>query len=371
MASNEWSGVISTTAPKYLKDASDLTIRDRLLLSLMQKRGRITYGNSSYELNWQVERAQPPVESYADGGTLNFTRHDLYTRLTLDWRGYWATDMMTEKEKEMNKGVSALINRYSRIIPTLLKSIKHTFGVELYVDGYASGNENRLCGLDSFCGAGTTVVGDIIAKPDDDYAGKATDVGDAGGVWSTDLTTSPNASIATDWPYGTGSSEYDYLSPKLVNWSSTSWGTSSNAWEDNAERAIRETINWLTLTTGEEGKPDLVLMSGAMYTSFLNLMSGRMRVVIPHKESQDLGFDAINFDGVAIHQEYGIAANTAYALNLDEMELACLFDGDQLFKTNGPDYDPRTLAWLFSVGFFGNMKFSPKHFAKLKNYAAS
>jgi hypothetical protein len=58
-----------------------------------------------------------------------------------------------------------------------------------------------------------------------------------------------------------------------------------------------------------------------------------------------------------------------------QMELCILnsVDGmeqqDQLFQSMGPDWDPHSLAWLFVLIFFGNMKFSPKYFAKGLNYA--
>ena len=373
---NEWSGVITDNAPRYLKGVTDLTIRDRLLLSMLRKRGRITYGHSSHTLHWNVQRMQNPVETYNDGATINYSRQDQDTRLELDVRGYRVSDMMTAKEQVMNQGATAIINRYKEKIPRMVQSMRDRFGTELYVDGYSAGNENALCGLNSFTGTGTTVAADLIAEPSDTYAGQSTSLGDAGGSWSTDLVTKPNAAVATDWPYGTGSSEYDYFSPKLVNWSSTNWGTSSTAWEDNAERVLRETISWLTLTVGKEGTPDLFLMSGEMYTALLNSISAKQRIIIPHKESQDLGFEAVNFDGVALHREYGIAPRTFYGLNLDQLEF-CIWssiDGatqqDQLFQSMGPTWDPHSASWLFLLMFFGNLKFvSPKYFAKGYSYA--
>jgi hypothetical protein len=36
----------------------------------------------------------------------------------------------------------------------------------------------------------------------------------------------------------------------------------------------------------------------------------------------------------------------------------------------GPDKDPRSLwSYLWGVGFYGNVKYQPKHVAKLFNYA--
>jgi len=370
MATPVWAGVVNTTAPRYLKGASDQTIRTRLFLALLKKHGGITFNETGRDLNWQVEALQPPVSGFSDGAQLDFTRHNKYRQLNIDWRGYTTTDMMTEMETLMNRGDQQLIDRYASILPGLTKSITDKFGTQVYLDGYASGNELLLCGLDSFTGTGTTVVGDRIAQPSDTYAGKSTAVGNLGGTWSADLTTFPNAAIATDWPSGTGSSEYDYLSPKLMNWSSNAWGTGSVTWEDNCERAIRQLIIWLTLTGGLEGKPDVILLNGDLFYGYENKASAKFRTITPYKDMEDLGFaGSIQQEGVGIQTEFGIPVNTGYAINFDQVQLRCLTD--KLFYSKGPEWDIKVLSWLFAVGYFGNMTWNCKFQGKLKNYAAS
>jgi len=365
---NEWIGVIHTTAPKYLSGAADNTIRKRLILSLLKQKGRIRFNENSYQCNWDVEFKEQPVEAYGDGGTLNFSRHDLYRQLQIDWRGYKATDLMTEKERLMNDGALAIVRRYDKIMPKLMRSLNNKFCAELFIDGYASGNENRLHGLNSFTGTGTTIAADRVAKPSDTYGGKSTEVGNEGGTWSSDLSTSPNANIATDWPDGKGDAEYDFMSPKLVNWSSDNWGTSSDTWENNCERALRQTTIWLSIGAGAEGKPDMFLMAGNLFYDYLNKQSGKQRIVIPHKGAQDLGFqDVLNQEGVMIQTDFDVATDTAFALNVDQMELASL--DNVLFASRGPEYDIKTDSWLFMVGFFGNARYNPKYFAKINNFA--
>lgn len=372
---DEWVGVVTTTAPKYLKGAVDATFRKRLLLALLRKKGRITTGQSSHKLYWDVKYAHPPIASYGDGGTLSFQRHNLWQQLELDWRGYKGTDLMTDKERLMNSGNEALIRRYDQIVPNLTRGLEETFATELYIDGYAAGNENRLHGIESFCGADTSYdsvgadVADKIAKPLDTYGGKSTAVGALGGSWSTSLTTKPNANIATDWPSGFGSTEYDYLSPKLINTVSTAW-TGTNTWESTCERVLRQGKLWCTNVSGVDGTVGLTLLDQEMYGTFLNKQSTKQNIWVPHKESDDLGFpDAINFEGMAVMYEYGIPVNTGYMFNLDAMELMVL--GNELFRTKGPEFNIHQDGWLFSIGFFGNMKYNPKSFAKLYPYAAS
>ena len=366
----EWIGVINTTAPKFLKGAADATIRERLLLAMMKKRGRFTMNASSQTLTWDVEFAQPPVEAFADAGTLNFSRHDLYRQATLDWRGYKATDMMTRKEYGMNDGDVAIVKRYDRIFPNLNKALTDTFGAELYIDGEAAANVNRLHGTASWRGGGgTTVVADIAGEPDQtSYAGRDTRVARQG-TWSSDLGTSPNAQIATDWPDGNGDAEYDYFSPRLLNWSSTTW-TGTNTFVSTAERCIRKAIQWMTIGGGKSSRPDLMMLAPNLYFDFQNLVSADRRILTPYKEGEELGFPTLQFEGVGLAQEFDIPADDFYGFNFDQMEMLSLFD--TLFHHQGPDYDPRSDAWLFHVGFFGNMKWvSPKYFCYGTNYAAS
>ncbi len=364
---DEWIGVVNTNTLKYLKGAQDNTVRGRLLLAMLQKRKRISFGESGYGLQFGIKYTHPEVRAYGDGGLVDFERSDLFRQLNIDWRGYITADMMTSKEYHMNKGNEALIKRYSRIIPDLTTAMKEKFGTEFYIDGYASGNETRLHGAGSWAGVGTTGAADLVAQPDDSYGGFDTDLGSEGGTWSTDLSTSPNSTIATDWPEGYGDPEYDWLTPLLLNWSGTGW-TGTATWVSTGERVIRRGALWQGQRSGEGGMPTLALLAGNLYYDLLNLYSTRSNIFVPYKEAQDLGFEGvINLDGVGIYHEFGIPANEGYLFNLEKMKLRCL--GSQLFMPDGPHWDPRTQSYLFSVGFFGNIEWNPKYQAKLKDYA--
>lgn len=370
--SDEWIGIAHTTKPQYMKGASDQTIRSRLLLSLLRSKGRLEFNQSGDECKWQVEFSQPSVETYGDGGVINFANHDAFRQITVDWRGYIATDSLSQKQKEMNKGDNALINLFQTKTNRLKKSIQDKFCGELFKDGEASGRENAVHGLETFLGSGTTVAADIIAKPSDTYGTGAlsTALGNQGGAWSTSLSTYPNANAASDWPHGQGDAEYDFLSPKLVNWSSTNWGTGSQLWEDNCWRAIGQAITWLTMTGGEDGMPDICLLTSHLFQGYKNHEEAIRRINVPHKKANDLGFgSALNQDGCAIQADFDVPVNTGYMLNTSMITLSSL--KPELFWMEGPDKDPRT-AWsyLWGVGFYGNAKYNPKHVAKFKNFAS-
>ena len=362
---NEWSAVVNTTTAKYLRGAADLTIRERIVFAMMNRRKRISYNHSGTEVKQQVKFALPEVEPYA-GGAIDFEPSDKYRQLTLDWRGYKVKDTMTEKERLMNRGVPALINRYAQIMKDMRQSLEDQFGAEVFNDGGT--NTDRLDGIETFMGTGTTADGDAIAQPSDTYGGLSTTLGGVAGTWSSDLSTYPNANAETDWPSGSGDTEYDFLSPRCMNFSSSSaWGTGASTWLANCERVIRKAILWTRLGTGKTNRTELCLLADDLYYDYMNKQEAKQRIIVPYKEVQDLGFDGAKQEGVSIVTEYGITPSRGYLWNMDKCELRCMYG--QLFVPRGPERDIRTDSYLFLMGFFGNLVFQPKFFSKFLAYA--
>jgi hypothetical protein len=368
-SSNEHVAVVKATAPKYFKEASDLTFRRRLWLAMLEKYGQIEYNASSFACVWDVEYSQPEVRQYGDQGDQEFNEHDALLQLTCDVRGYTTTDRLTKKKQLMNQGATQIYDLYKKKSENLLKAIRDKFCGELYIDGNLAANANRLLGIESFMGDdGATVAADIVANPSDTYAGQSTALGANGGNWTTDLTTYPNATAATDWPWGNGDTEYDCLSPLLVNYSSTSWNTSSTDWIDNCEEVLRFAGIACASKNGDDNIPMLHMLDAKLYGDFLNFHAARNRIVLPHKESQDLGFSkTMNFEGAAVHFEFDCPANVGYGITPNNIELFSM--ENQLFIPDGPEWSIERKGWLYEVGFFGNMRFQPKFFARYAAYA--
>lgn len=365
----EWIGIVQTTTSQFLKGAENNTLRKRILLAMAKKRGRVTTGGYGKNLVWDVMFDQPPAGARSSGSQVNFTASDCYRQMELDWKEYFSTDFMSEKDTLMNSGTAAIVNRYTQIMPNMVTRLDELLNSELYVDGYAAGNELKLNGFDSFTGVGTTIAADLIAQPSDNYGGRSTVLGSEGGSWSTELSTKPNNAVATDWPEGTGSVSYDYITPKLVNWSSSSWGTSAQTWLANCEVSLRQARIWSAQTGGIEGVPELAVMTGKMYREFGDKQSSKSRIVVPHSEAEDLGFsDTLNFEGMTLAYEYGVPVNSCYGFNIMEMEYRVL--GGQFYINHGPEWSPESNGYTYKIGHYGNLKFNPKAQFKLKNYAA-
>lgn len=369
--SDEWIGVINTTKPQYMKGASDMTIRRRLFLAMLKKKGRITYNNSGYEFRWQVEFSQPTMHQHGDGSMIDFSNHQAFQQAVLPVSGYQVSDSITMKQKAMNSGEEALINLFKTKQGRIMKKLQNGLASEIYKAGGTSGHENAIYGLETCLTERTTpAAGDRIAEPSVTYAGLSTALANQGGTWSANLTTSPNATLANDWPDGQGDVEYDYFSPKLVNWSSTGWGTGSTTFEDNCWRVIGQTITWLTIQGGDDGMPEICVLAPNLFQAYKNHEEAIRRISVPAKTANDLGFsgNVLNQDGCTISADFDCPANTGYMVNTSTVEIASWMP--ELFWMRGPTEDPRSgFAALWASGFYGQCSLSPKYLAKLKNYA--
>lgn len=372
MADN-WIGHVAATRPKYMKTASDLTIRERLFFSFLKKRGRITFNHSGTDLKWPVKFSLPRVTPSAGVGLIDFTRHNPNLQLSIDWRGYQAQGSLSMKDGLMNKGDEAIIKLFDQVSDNLVQATRETIGSDMYQSGSTAGRESNIHGCETFMDSGTTVVADKVAKPAGTYAGHSCALGAEGGSWSTALAVSPNASVDTDWPNGSGTSEYDCLAPKLINYGSTSWNTPSpsNTWALNCRKAFSQVVTWLSITGGKDGMPTFAPLAVDLFQTLKDSLLDSQRILVPHKEAEDLGFgNTLNIDGVAAQPDFDCPAQTGYMFNLSTIEVCSLCP--ELLWMKGPEeIAEASWATVWGVGFFGNVTWQPKYTAKFANYASS
>ncbi len=369
-----WIGLVTEKAPVFVKGAIDLTIRERLELALLQKHGNIKLNHdTSYEEFYDVDYAEPPVTGFGDGARATFSRRNYLKQATKNSRGHITSDEMHIKEKaQLGHNDTNLVNRYKRIIPKLIDAVKKTIGLEMYIDGGATGNEFAFEGFETFTGGYTepSDEGDKIALPTDTYNNLSCALASAG-TWSTDFAAAdyPHATLATDWPEGKGDPQYDYWSPKLVHYPSTAWGTNFTTWSANAERAVRATGSWLHVTAGINRAKLVSLMSSHMLDDFKNAQSAKGQTLLEHPEARDLGFPAVlNFDGIMLQTSFGIPVNSCYIFDVTKAQLEFL--EDEMIKVDGPNWDPNSQSFKFTARSFGNYVWLPKHVAKIGDFTA-
>lgn len=360
----EWSRIVNTTIHKFIREQEINILRNRKLLALLKSKGRISMNNSGDIMDWKVKYKRIPMVGYADMDTLTFSRKDRWKTAQLDWRGYAATDAMTKRERLINKNTEAIIKVYSEIATSLMEDMEDQFGDELYVDGNATGNSKRIHGLESFFGdTNVEASAGYIYPPSDSYAGLTTTLGNYGGNWST-------VSSNVNWPTGTGDAHYDFWSPLVVKYTSNSWAATTKTWPNTCREALRYGIIKGRRNKSKRGMMDLVLLENELFRQFEEKIESTEQLRTMRGEAVSLlslGFtDTINFEGTEVTYEYGIPTNVGYGLCTEAMEL-CSLQG-QLFGPEGPDFDPASQSYRFSIDFFGNLKVaSPRTFTKWRS----
>lgn len=369
----EWQRVVNTTITRYLREEEENVLRNRKLTAMLRKNGRVKMNASGKDLDWKIKFRRASVQGQADGDTLNFDRKLRHKSAALDWRGYAVTDSVTKKERLMNKSTEAIVNIYSNIAKDLLSDMEESFCDELYVDGNATNNEKRIHGIESAMGATQTInvsvttstsartanAADPVGYPNDTYAGISTQLGANGGSWNS------------NWPEGTGDAHFDFWSPVLVNYTSTFFAGSSATWAQQCIDAMRFGIIKAQKNKSRRGQLDMIILPGELYRQALSKMHALQQINVNRGQDStlvSLGFkDVFNLDGVDVTWEYGVPANVGYGFNIDEMELQSL--QSQLFVPEGPDWDIASQSYRFSVDFYGNVRFNPRHFVKFLSLA--
>lgn len=343
----------ATTINNYIKGEVVNVFRRRRLLAVLMKKKLISYNENGILLDWKVRFKRAPLTAIGPYSSATFTNRNRWKTAQLPYRAYIATDAMTKMERLQNRGPAAIVNVYKQIARDLMDDIKDNFAEELYIDGNATGNTDRIHGLESCLAASGT--SNYINTSNDTYAGHSTVLGTSGGSWTG------------TWPQGYGDAHYDWWTPLLVDTDNTADFGAGSTWANSATDMLR-----FGIVHGQRNDVDLdmVLMDQTSYFDFLNLLETKERIQVERNPESSilvsLGFgDVVNFDGVDCTWEQGIASGTRYGIDYDSLEL-CSLQKD-LFVADAEDYDIESRTYRWSADFFGNMKMNPRHLVKWAN----
>lgn len=370
--------IVVDTAPKYFKGESDLTLRNHKMLKLMRQYGLIEFGANEYSRTWNVKLREPPITTATDGAKIEFNSTVTDEQLTVDNRGYRASDKMTEKEWLMNSGPRVIVNRYKRLTKDIKDAFNKHIAEQFYVDANQAAFSHNYQGVGTILGRDTNfavAATDKCAVPGVNYAGQSTKVGFFGGDWTQNGQVY-NAALGNSWPFGRGDSEYDAMSPVLLNWSSSAWGGgsggNSTAFEDNIELVIAFLTTVIPNRTGytnEENAPLLVMVDPALFLQAKNHFRDRNRQLTPVSHTNDLGIpgDSLLIDGAYLCPDYSLGdTNECVVLCPQFMEMFNVHD--DLYRIYGPDWTIEDAAYLLYASAYGNYRFQPKYFGKIAAY---
>jgi hypothetical protein len=364
----EAAEVIETTLPARMEAENTAILRSRRSLKRLEDKGRIQVNCSGSEFQWTVLRNELTAVPYVSG-TVDYDPYQFHQGASIGHRGYIKGVSIHKYDKLMNRGKEQLVDMWKAQINASLASIRRGIQTALYENGDGLDSYE---GLETIFGSHTTVVADLIAFPQDTYAGLSTEPGAVGGTWTAALTTKPNAHLGYDWPDGTGDALFDHFSPIMANWSSTSWPSgSSNTFPSTCEYVLSRMLQWLVTSRGFDGPPDTVILAPSLYTDFKNAIRADRQWPVDAGDKVDFGLGpAINYEGMLCWTEFGVPADTLYMYRTSDVDLLCLESA--LVTRNGPWFNQSNFTWEFAADAPGNFRFkNPRNFAKAYKYAAA
>lgn len=365
-SSVDWARSIATTITNHLREEEVASLRKYKFFAALEGAGQIRTNMSGRGFDWEIQyRNHTPTGNNGETPR-SFSRENLWKKAELEYRGAQVTDAIYKREMLENRSAQALINVAGKMSNRLLTSMEQYLAKEWIIDGYASGNELRFHGIESFMGATQTINVNTAATgrtadgadpffyPNDTYAGLSTVLGAYGG----------SAPTVGSWPNGNADAEFDFFSPVIVNADSSYFGGTS--WASNCVKAVREAIHQTRRNDSKEDQVDMVLFDRRLYIDFLNALDAKERVIVSRTNGlRSYGFtDVFELDGVEISGENSVPANTGYGLAVGNIELLCM--ENQLMVSEGPFYDELTQQFRYVVSTLGNLKFkSPRNFFKI------
>jgi hypothetical protein len=373
-SATDWARTIGTTLVTHLREEELTTFRKFKIFALLEGNGKVAMNQGGRGFDWQVRFKNQPVTSNTGESPRVFSRHNLWQRAYLPYRGYTVTDQVTKREMLENRGAQALIDVAGKMASRLQESMEQHLSREVYVDGNATGNEDRFHGLESmFAISGsvdktsgnrnaTALQADVFAWPLATYAGLSTALGALAG---SKLETG-------SWPYVQVDPEYDYYSPLIVNYNTSGLGTGTSTWAGQCLEVMREGINHAKRNDTKEAQLDLIVLHRSMYIQFLNRLDARERAVVSKTNGlRSYGFgDVTELDGVEVTTEYAVPTGCGYGISIGNMEMKCM--ESQLMVPEGPYFNEELQAYRYAVGVLANIKMkSPRNFVKFTNVTGS
>lgn len=354
---------IRNSAPQYLRGEIDNTVRQWFFLKFLEEAKRIKKNDNSHTINWLVKNRRPQIYT-TRGQRPQFVQSDNNTSLTIGRARLEGVDKIDRDTISVNQGPTQIVDLADSKIKGLIQSMTEAIATSLFQD--ASADDSKIAGLDTIFQGVVSHNNDRVARPSDSatYGGKSMKLGATGGSWSNRLASAArfNSGLTTDWPEGSGDPQYDYLAPKMFNYTGA-WQASGNTWKANCEMLMRRATVSINSLGGEGQAPGLHLLARGLYNEFQDSLVGRERLYVSDY-AKSLGFaDTLQFEGAMIRHDFACPADSGYALNVNHLELSTVTK-DALLYIDGPTWSIEEQAYLMLVGFHGNFRYNPKYFCK-------
>lgn len=355
-----------TLIANYIKGYWENTPNHRFALQALMKRGNIQTASSGNQLIWDVRGGRYSAAAYGVGESIDVTSKNHYFQCNVPWAFLSVVDGITLDEMAMAQGEHAMVRHEKEMLKNICKDFETRINSAFVGnDGYAL-TGNNLYGIPSFMGGASAGAGSKVATANDTYAGQTTVL----------------SGIAVDGV------EADAWSPTLVNYTSTAFNSGAAAtWAGQCLKAITYAKDAVSFGTSAEEQPDCLVLPKAMLSDLKAKITESQRMIItvaPNGSSTSgLGIPgAVDHDGLDCVADVDMAADTGFICNFHKTHFELLptqsgkVPGPSLSKGKAPEYfevlteeDIRANGVIARVNLRGQFRMSPRHFAKLFNYA--
>ncbi len=325
---------VRAAAPLFMSGYSDLTMRNHVLLDMMEQFGNVEYNaDSVISCVWKILVRKPKVRTFQNTTRKTFGDHNGLEELQVDVRGYENDDSLKELDYKRNQGSTQLINLLELKLKQMGQSMCENIVEGLYRDGNTTAYQDGYQGFESCLGANNSARGgtdadndDAVILPSDSYGGHSTDLGYFGGTSTAEIASTSRMNQGqgadNDFPYGQADSQYDAMSPVLWNYNAERWGSGSNLWVDNNEDVVREALNVLHNRTGIGPDARIAfLIAPDLYPGLENHFGDRFRIA--QTATGNHGFpeyQTLQIDGCSFKSDSGCPSGIGYGFVANHME---------------------------------------------------
>jgi hypothetical protein len=317
---------------QYMRSEWDSTKEINPLLERLEKKGRIQFDASGKFVDLIARVGRWQASRRADLAQREFARKQHRVTYTFPYSFLEVIGILSERDLMFMSSPDARI----RIQDQMLTEMGADFGLDINsriltenagsqtVGGNTAyaGGDVPLYGLPTIFGYGATAQ-------DYDHQAKTTSgnvaAGDKEVLPNTTyggVTTNPTSALA-----GVDNAITEATSPVIANWKSTAWDGSSTTWIKNGKYVITHLINRLHRGNGAGERPDLGIMTQAMYIDLKNGFKddvSQQVVITEQPTAPDTGMYPrlfMRYEGVDLIYDLDQATDVFYLLNTGKLML--------------------------------------------------
>lgn len=329
---SNWSGLVDTLVlANYLDLRWNATKRVRVLMDKLFSGGAVQMDpEGGRYLDWLIKAGEFDLNYSSDLASRTWTRENHDLTATAPYTFLERGTVLSENDATFLTTRAARVKKVQQMTDDLVDDIGRAFNRKLLQENGGSdstfglsaysGAQRPLFGLPTVFGYGTAAVA---------YDPDSTATTYTVAVTAIDKEVLPNATYCTVSTHPTNAISgvtnrvREATSPVIGNWSSTAWRSGAfTTWAGNCLEAIEHVVSRQSRTNGPGFKPNLGIMTQAMFRQFREAVRTRSEshiVLTGSPQSPDMGLyakgDMIPFAGVENYWDQDAPANTFYSLN--------------------------------------------------------